>query len=325
MKRKIIIDTDPGIDDAYAIIAALQNPDLDVLGITCVCGNKGLDITVTNALRLTQLLKKEILVYKGAITNLSSLRSNKIDPIDADKVHGSDGLGNTNLPYDTHNLSLQSAVDFIIETIAQYPNEVEILALGPLTNLALCIEENEEVMKKTKAIYSMGGGIKRGNITPFAEFNYYYDELATALVFDKLQAYVNIYMIGLDATHGTRVDHNDLAFMMYEDDHIGKLIHDITQVYGNLYYKNYGYLGAVIHDVIAYLYMIEPQIALDVIKDVYIDVKTDQIHRGQTVIDKDRQAKANVVMKCDRDLVSRLTIKAILPDKYERYLQVITI
>ena len=325
MRRKIIIDTDPGIDDAYAIIAALQNQEIEVLGITCVCGNKGLDKTVANALRLTQLLKKDVLVYKGAFTNISSLRANRIDPINADKVHGNDGLGNTNLPYDEHNLSVKSAIDFIIETINMYPYEVEILALGPLTNLALCIEKDEEVMKKTKAIYSMGGGIKRGNITPYAEFNYYYDELATALVFNKLQSTVNINMIGLDATHSTRIDHNDLAFMMYEDDNIGKFIHDITQVYGSLYYNNYGYLGAVIHDVIAYLYMIEPQIAIDVIKDVYIDVKTDQQHRGQTVVDKKIKAKTNVIMKCDRELTCKLTIKALLPDKYNRYLQVIAI
>ncbi|MDD2591238.1 MAG: nucleoside hydrolase [Erysipelotrichaceae bacterium] len=325
MKRKVIIDTDPGIDDAYAIIAALNNEDLDILGITCVCGNKGIDIVVANALKLTQLLNKDISVFKGAITNMSNIRNKTIDPIDADQVHGADGLGNTNLDYDDHNLANISAIEFIINTIKKYPNEVEILALGPLTNIGLCIEKDLETMKQTKAIYSMGGGIDKGNTTPYAEFNYYYDEIATKLVYDQLQDHVKIYMIGLNATHSTRVDHNDLAFMLYEGDMIGKIIHNMTQVYGQLYYRHYGYLGAVIHDMVAYLYMIDRNVADKVFTGVAIEVKTDKEHRGQTTIKKDIKANVNVVMHCNPDIFKSLMIKSLFKDKYEKYLKVKTI
>jgi len=322
MNRKIIIDTDPGIDDAYAILAALKNPELDIMGITCVCGNKGINNVVANSLKLTQFLNKDILVYQGATTNLKSIRNGIVDTLSADVVHGSDGLGNVKLAYDQHNLSAISAVDFIIETVKKYPDQVEILAIGPLTNIALAIEKDAETMKHLKAIYSMGGGIDRGNITPFAEFNYYFDELATEIVYRMLQTDVNIYMVGLDATHSTRVTHNDLAFMKYEGGKLGKLLYDITQLYSDMYYQKNGYLGAVLHDVVAYLYMIDEQIATSTKRNVYIDVLTDKTHRGQTVIDNTKKAKTTVVMNCDRILTNQMMIKALFPDKLTKYIEV---
>ncbi len=321
--RKVIIDTDPGIDDAYAILAALLNPELDVLGITCVSGNKAIDTVVANALRLKRFTRSNVKVYKGALTNLKNLANNTIEPMQASKVHGGDGLGNVNLPYDISDLETESAVDFILYTINKYPDEVEILALGPLTNIALCVQKDLAVTSKLKAIYTMGGGIDRGNITPYAEYNYYFDELATAAVFENLQENVAIYMIGLNATHSTRVDHNDLAFMLYEGNELGKLIFDMTQVYATMYYKNNGYLGAVIHDIVAYLYMIDPTIATNVIDDVYIEVMCDPTHKGQTKIITNKKAKVQVVMSCDRKDVAIATIKAIFPTKIDRYLEVI--
>ena len=322
MNRKIIIDTDPGIDDAYAILAALKNTDLDIMGLTCVCGNKGLNNVVANGLKLTQFLNKDVLVYQGANTNLKNIRNNTIDSLSADVVHGNDGLGNVQLDYDQHNLSEVSAVDFIVETVKKYPDQIEILAIGPLTNIALAIEKDYETMKHLKAIYSMGGGIDRGNITPFAEFNYYFDELATEIVYRMLQEDVNIYMIGLDATHSTRVTHNDLAFMKYEGGKLGKLLFDITQLYSDMYYQKNGYLGSVLHDVVAYVYMIDDQIATSTKRNVYIDVLTDKTHRGQTVINATKKAKTTVIMNCDRVLTNQLMIKALFPDKLTKYIEV---
>ncbi|MEA5026463.1 MAG: nucleoside hydrolase [Erysipelotrichaceae bacterium] len=322
MKRKIIIDTDPGIDDAYAILAALQNPDLDVLGITCVCGNRGIDKVVANALKLTQLIHKDTPVFIGASTNLRNLRNNTMEPITADKVHGSDGMGNVQLPYDEHNLSTEKAWDFIINTVSRYPQEVEILALGPLTNLALAVEKNLSAMKLLKNIYTMGGGINRGNITKYAEYNYYFDDLAAQSVFAALQDDIAFYMIGLDATHSTRVDHNDLAFMRYEGGNVGQFISDITQVYGAMYYQNNGYLGAVIHDVVTYLYMIDPTIATNDITNAYIQVLVDDIHRGQTVIEPQRKGHTTIAMHCDRKKTNQQMIKALFPSKYERFMEV---
>ena len=324
MNRKIIIDTDPGIDDAYAIIAALTNSKLDIMGITCVCGNKGIENVVANSLKLTQFLNKEVLVYQGAKTNLKNMRNNTVDSLSADVVHGNDGLGNVHLDYDQHNLSTLSAVDYIVETVKKYPDQIEILAIGPLTNIALAIEKDLQAMKHLKAIYSMGGGIDRGNITPFAEFNYYFDELATDIVYRSLQEDVNIYMIGLDATHSTRVTHNDLAFMRYEGGKLGKLLFDISQLYSDMYYQKNGYLGSVLHDVIAYLYMIDTTIATSIKKNVYIDVMTDRVHRGQTVINNTKKAKTTIIMNCDRVLTNQIMIKALFPNRLKKYIEVTT-
>ena len=115
--RKIIIDTDPGIDDAYAILAALLNPELEILGITCVSGNKTIDAVVANALRLKKFTQSNVKVYKGALTNLRNLANNTIEPMQASNVHGGDGLGNVDLPYDISDLESDCAFDFILNTI----------------------------------------------------------------------------------------------------------------------------------------------------------------------------------------------------------------
>ncbi|MCK5387961.1 MAG: nucleoside hydrolase, partial [Candidatus Izimaplasma sp.] len=204
--RKIIFDTDPGIDDAYAIITAMKHPDIKVLGICTVAGNKGIEFTTTNAQKLIKLMNYDCQVYKGAKDSLLKVAD------DAGATHGIDGLGGVPLAYDKSSLSSISAVDYILNTVKENPNEIEIIAIGPVTNIALAIRKDKETMKKIKAIYTMGGGVYRGNITPVAEFNYWYDAQATKEMFE-LGVDVPIHMIGLDITHKSIVTNNDLEFM----------------------------------------------------------------------------------------------------------------
>lgn len=144
-KRKIIFDTDPGIDDAYAIIAAMKYEAFDVLGLCTVAGNKGLEFTTTNALKLIKLMNYNCKVYKGAATSLLPLAR------DAKDTHGTDGLGGITLGYDLNKLSDIHAVDFILETVKANPGEIEIIAIGPVTNIALAIQKRYRYDEKSKS------------------------------------------------------------------------------------------------------------------------------------------------------------------------------
>lgn len=278
--RKIIIDTDPGTDDAIAIIAASKQKDFDILGITTVAGNKGIDITTNNALKLIQLLSLECKVYKGANNSLqdqSHLMSS------GDDSHGSDGLGGiVKLDYNLKDLSDKSAVDFILETVKANPYEIELLVIGPVTNIALAIQKDFETMKKLKAIYTMGGGVHSGNMNPVCEFNYWFDGLGTKTMFD-LGKYVDIHMVGLNVTKPAYFTANDFWFIRLEGKGLGRIIYDIqTPVMKTNGFQDEGIIGNIIHDLLTVMYMMDHSI----LKTVRAKVEVDTLgFIGQTVVD----------------------------------------
>ena len=285
-KRKIIIDTDPGVDDAFAIVTALKYQGFEVVGITTVAGNKGLDYVTKNALKLVGLLNADCMVYQGAHAALKDLDKPVDQSKDAGNTHGFDGLGGIKLPYDLSRLSEQSAVDYILATVEQYPNEVEIMALGPLTNIALAIQTEPELMKKVKTIWSMGGGVYRGNVTPVAEFNYWFDAESAQITYSIGQD-VDIYMFGLDVTYQTYFTANDFFFIKQEGGELGRHFYDMVQDYADSYWNNRRITGAVIHDLVPVIYAIDPTISNP--EDVYhcavsVSCEPGLVH-GQTVVD----------------------------------------
>ena len=190
--RKIIIDTDTATDDAIAIIMALKNNDFDVKAITTIAGNVDLDLATNNALYTCELCEKKISVYKGESGPLNrKLETSKF-------FHGKDGLGDTG-PYNPKNLAeKENAIDKIIELINQNPNEIEIIAIGPLTNIAKVFIKESSVINKIKGLYIMGGiGEGKGNITEHAEFNFWVDPDAADIV---LNSNIEIKMIAWDTT-----------------------------------------------------------------------------------------------------------------------------
>ena len=283
--RKVIIDTDPGIDDALAIMAAYKHADIEILGITSVAGNKGLDYTTTNAGKLSTYFGSEVKVYRGASNDYVSVKEGKPDREDHDGVHGADGMGSVVLPVDESVFADQSAIDFILETVNKYPGEVDIIALGPVTNIALAIDKDIETMKKVKSIHSMGGGVHRGNVTPVAEFNYWFDPTAVEVMFSQLGPHLPIHMVGLDVTHQGVIDLNDLTFMKYVGGDLGKVINDMMQDYLEAYWENNRYIGAVIHDlmtVVGYLY---PEIYTETYHTNLQCVTDSEIAFGQCIVD----------------------------------------
>ncbi len=197
MAQKIIIDCDPGIDDALALAFAHGDPGLEVCGITTVAGNVGLDVTTANALRVRDFVGMgDVPVVPGSPRPL--LRP----PLHARHVHGDTGLGGAKLPEALSGPAPGHAVDFLVDTISAAPDEITLIAVGPLTNIALALRREPALTSLVRDFVIMGGSAGRGNATPAAEFNMLADPEAAAIVFG---AGWTVTMIGLDVTRQARV------------------------------------------------------------------------------------------------------------------------
>lgn len=199
-KTKVIIDTDPGIDDAIALFMAMAHPDLDIIGITTVNGNVNVDKAELNARRICEFAwHSNIKVYKGCDKPL------KRSTLNAEWVHGEDGLAGLDFPEPSYKGEKENAVDFIIDSIMEAPDrEITILAIGPLTNIATAFVKEPKIIRKIREIVIMGGGFcedgPRGNSTPYAEFNMVADPHAAEIVFDQSERVTVIPMeVGMQA------------------------------------------------------------------------------------------------------------------------------
>lgn len=193
-KRKLIIDTDTGGDDASALILAACNNDIDLLGVTVLVGNVDLEQGTKNALMALEMAGSDAPVYKGAAVNAAG------KPIEAYSVYGKDGMGDAGLVHPSGTAEEEDAITFILDSINKYPGEVEIVAIGPATNIAKAIETDPETMKKAKKIWSMGtSGLGPGNASPVAEFNVFADPLAYK---EMLDSGLDVTIIGLDVCGG---------------------------------------------------------------------------------------------------------------------------
>ncbi len=201
--RRIIIDTDTGTDDAAALFLALAQPDIEILAVTTVAGNIPLEKGTRNALQTIETAGKNIPVYPGVSAPLHR------PLITADGVHGKDGLGDRDLVHPTRQPESVHGVAKILELVRSYPEEVEIVALGPVTNLALAILQDREAMSHVRHIWSMGtGGFGPGNCTPVAEFNVYVDAEAYQIL---LTSGIPLTIIGFDLCLGdTALNRADL-------------------------------------------------------------------------------------------------------------------
>ena len=196
---KVLIDTDPGIDDAIALLFALAHPGLEVAGITTVGGNIGLETTTRNALRILALAGKNVPVHAGAAAPLTRKSANEI------RIHGADGLGGVAFPYPIAPLAGSDAVGFLTKTLISAPEAtLDILALGPLTNIARLVEQAPEAARRIKRLIAMGGAVhEHGNVGARSEFNVAHDPEAAEIVFS---AGLPFTLIPLDVTRKVRAD-----------------------------------------------------------------------------------------------------------------------
>ncbi len=302
-KRKIIFDTDPGIDDAVALLTLLNYDDFEVLGITSVAGNKGISHTTDNASKLIRYAQKDIKVYRGAYSSYERVKEGlEAQGRDGGNVHGIDGLGGVGLPVDPNNISPISAIDFILDSVKTYPGEIEIISVGPMTNLALAIDRDEKTMRNVKKVWSMGGGVFRGNVTPVAEFNYWFDTLAVEKVY-SLGISVDIVMVGLDATHQCIFDANDLTFIRLAGGEKGSLIYAMVQDYLQAYWSYNKYIGIVIHDLLPVLMAIDPTVCTRLVHS-NLRIVHQGLTKGQCIVDlaDSWKLEKNVYVAMDMDV-----------------------
>ncbi len=241
--RKFIIDSDTASDDAVATIIGLLSDEIDVLGITTLCGNIPLETATANALATKELCGSDIGVYPGATKPLSKER------VETACVHGSDGMGDVGLIHPTTSASEQHAVDFLLETIKNNPDEVEIIALGPATNVAVAILRDPEMMKKVKKIWSMGtGGFGHGNATPVAEFNVYIDAESYKIMLDSG---IPITIIGFDLCLGDSALNKADLEKLSDGGEIGKFVVGCTTALLNYNLSKHGKHQVDLPDAVA--------------------------------------------------------------------------
>jgi inosine-uridine nucleoside N-ribohydrolase len=272
--RKVILDTDPGIDDAMAIAFALRSPALQVLGITTVYGNADVGLTTANALRMVELLGRDVTVARGAAHPL--VRPKAPSPA---FIHGKDGLGDVGAPPPTGQPIEASAAEFIVTTARRHPGEVTLVAVGPLTNLALALALEPRLPTLVKGVILMGGSASAGgNVTPVAEANIWGDPQAADIVF---AAPWSVTMVGLDVTTRVLLDDDRLERMAERDPRVGGFLYRITRSYKG-FHESMGVTGGVyFHDPSAVAYAIDPELFST--EKARVRVVTEGIAIGQTI------------------------------------------
>lgn len=275
-KRKVIIDCDPGIDDALAIILALKSKEIEVVGITTVSGNVESLQGAKNALKVLKLLGRlDIPVYLGESKPI------KRELVTAQDTHGEDGLGETFLEEVSSEYIRENGVDFILNTLKNQEN-VSIIALGPLTNLCRAIEKDSESFHRVKEIVSMGGAYKsHGNCSPVAEFNYWVDPHGAREFLKKFNG--EFTMVGLDVTREIVLTPNLREMIHQFKDEIGDFIYDITRFYVDFHWEQERTLGCVINDPLAVEYFINRELCEGF--KAYVDIACEDISMGQSVVD----------------------------------------
>jgi purine nucleosidase len=298
LAQKIIIDTDPGQDDAMAILLALGSPELDVLGITAVGGNVPLALTEKNARKICELAgRPDIGVFAGAGRPLVR----KL--VTAEQVHGKTGLDGPDLPEPTMPLQKQHAVDFIVETLMREESgTVTLCTLGPLTNVALALNREPKIAGRIRRIVLMGGGFfEGGNTTPAAEFNIYVDPHACDVV---LKSGIAITMMPLDVTHKALTTATRVAAFRALGTRVGRAAAEMLEFFERFDEEKYGTDGGPLHDPCVIAYLLKPELFKGRECNVEVEIASE-LTMGMTVVDwwgvTRRKKNAMVMRDIDAD------------------------
>ncbi|MCB5312346.1 pyrimidine-specific ribonucleoside hydrolase RihA [Yersinia intermedia] len=296
MPRSIIIDCDPGHDDAIALILALASPELNVAAVTTCAGNQTPDKTLRNALRILTLLKRQdIPVARGALKPL--LR----ELIIADNVHGESGLDGPSLPDPDFAPQADNAVELMARILRTSPHPVTIVATGPLTNVALLLAGHGALAAKIERIVIMGGAVMLGNWTAAAEFNIFVDPEAADRVF---KSGIPITMAGLDVTHQAQVMDEDIDRIRQLNNPVADVVAGLLDFF-MLYHRQerWGFQGAPLHDPCTIAWLLAPELFTSIERWVGIETRGEYT-QGMTVVDyyqlTDNVPNAEVLMGIDR-------------------------
>ncbi|HET7473360.1 MAG TPA: nucleoside hydrolase [Candidatus Limnocylindrales bacterium] len=304
--RPIILDCDPGHDDALAIALACASPELEVLALTTVAGNAPLELTTRNARRVLALLGREdIPVAAGADRPLVH------EPWVPSHVHGASGLDGADLPEPTVALRPEAAIELQVELLRRAASPVTLVPTGPLTNIALLLRAFPAIRDRIGAISLMGGALGVGNTTASAEFNIWHDPEAAAIVFESG---IPILMAGLDVTHQALVLPDDVARLEGLGTRTGRVFADLMRFFGLHHAAKYGWAGPPVHDAVAVAVLVAPWLLER--RSLFVAVQTgDGLTRGRTVGDErgvaGRAPNAEVLVHVDRPAFVDLVVEAV--------------
>ncbi|CAN0830424.1 Probable uridine nucleosidase 2 [Linum grandiflorum] len=275
--KKIIIDTDPGIDDAMAIFLALRSPEVEVIGLTTIFGNVYTALATMNALHLLEVAgRTDIPVAEGSHVTITKGTKLRI----ADFVHGTDGLGNQKFPPPDGKAIEQSAADFLIEQANLHPGEVTVVALGPLTNIALAIESDPAFVKNVGQIVLLGGAFAvNGNVNPAAEANIFGDPEAADIVFTSG---ADVVAVGINVTHQVVLTDSDREKLAQSNGKFAQYLCKILGIYFSYHREAYCTTGVYLHDPAVVLAAVDP--SLMTYTEGVVRVQTCGITRGLTVL-----------------------------------------
>ena len=303
MKKRIIIDTDPGVDDALAFLLALASPEIQLEALTTTQGNVTVERATRNALAILELCHADQIPVAGGsqLPLLQPLRAS------AD-VHGQSGIGNARLPEPKAPVVPKHAVDYLIERVLAEPNQISIFPIGPLTNIAMAIRKEPRFAKAVKELVIMGGAIlEPGNMTPQAEFNIYVDPHAAYIVF---HSGVPITLIPLDVTHKCVVKQEHVHRLAKIDSPISHFIRDAMEVYLEASFR-LGYEGSSLHDPLTLATIIAPQLLT--LKEYYVDVDiSGGVSIGKTFADVRNLLKKPANMKVAMDVQGEAFVELFL-------------
>ena len=291
--KRIIIDTDPGVDDSFTFLLALASPEIKLEALTTTQGNVTVEKATRNALSVLDLGRaSHIPVAKGSVLPL-------VQPLRASAhVHGESGIGNAQLPEPQAKPVQGHAVDYLIERVLAEPNEISIFPIGPMTNIAMAIRKEPRFAKAVKELVIMGGAIQEGgNMTALAEFNIYVDPHAAHIVF---HSGIPITLIPLDVTHKCLLKQEHVDRLMKIDSPVTRFLKDAIDVYLNASI-NLGYEGCALHDPLTLGMIIAPELLT--LKEYYVDVDiAGGVSMGKTFADIFNVMKKPANMKVAMDV-----------------------
>jgi inosine-uridine nucleoside N-ribohydrolase len=302
---QLLIDCDPGHDDAMALLLALASPEVEVLGISTVHGNTTLVNTTANALRILELVGRgDIEVAAGASRPLIR------EPVVAASVHGETGLDGPDLPPPSGAPVAAHAIDYLAERLQSASAPITVVPTGPLTNIALLLARYPEVSDRIERIVLMGGAIAEGNVTPAAEFNIWLDPEAAARVF---VSGIDVTMVGLDVTHKALMTPAH-AERLRAAGRVGQVVAELWDFYFQHHVRVYDFPGTPVHDALAVAHVIAPDLLHTEHRHVAIDTE-GELCRGRTVVDlwkvTGHAPNAHVATEVDGDRFLEMLVERI--------------
>ena len=284
-KERIILDCDPGYDDAAALILAAGSPRIELLAVTTVAGNQTIEKVTRNALRVMALAGlDDVPVAAGAVRPLIN------PPAVCPEIHGESGLDGTTLPErcDLSKLERRHAAELIADIVMREPEgTVTLVPTGPLTNVALAVRLEPRIVERVKSVVLMGGGVHIGNVGPIAEFNLENDPEAAAIVFGE--KWRRLVMVGLDLTYQARATPDVREAFAKIGTPAATFLHEVLEAFGEKYRKSRGFDAPPLHDPCAVAHVIDPTVVEAVPAPVHVELR-GEFTRGMTVADLRRPA-----------------------------------